>query len=308
MTRGQRIVAMPLIRANYRRGAESHADLGYSVYGRATWQWWCATHSIEFKVLDQTAPAYADDPPTVQRWAHAEMLLREGGPGTEVAVVDADTMIRWDTPNIFEICDTAAGLGVVKDNGLTRWIHRSIVAHRFLFPDVELHWWQYFNAGLVVLGTRHVEFLRTFLAFYAENRAELKRLHARGNFGTDQTLLNYLVRMLGVQLALLPAPFNLVQCVEVPHPLVVPSLISDVTTPQELAIKLNRIAPHAFAFMQYSYVWHFAQMPLVGWGVPLRAFVMYEALRRSISEYRGLEMPCAPSRPPPSRPPPVARL
>lgn len=289
---------MPLIRAKYQRGSKSHADLSYSVYGRATWRWWCDRHSIEFKVLDQPAPGHADDPPTVQRWAHAEALLKEGGPGTEVAVVDADTMIRWDTPNVFEVCDTGIGLGVVTDNGLPRWIHRSIVAHRFLFPNVELQWWQYFNAGLVILGTRHIDLLRAFLAFYAENREELQNLHAQGNFGTDQTLLNYLVRLLGVELEILPAPYNLVRCLDVPHPLVVPSLISNVTTPEELVIELDRIAPNAFSFMEYGYVWHFAQMPLVGWGVPLRAFVMYEALRRSISEYHGLEMPSAPARTP----------
>src|SRR5689334_15360745 len=106
MTRGQRIVAMPLIPANYQRGSSSHSDLSYSAYGRATWQWWCDQQSIEFRVLDQPAHGYEDDPPTVQRWAHAQALLIEGGLGTQVALVDADTMVRWDTPNLFEICDT----------------------------------------------------------------------------------------------------------------------------------------------------------------------------------------------------------
>jgi hypothetical protein len=292
---------MPLIRGKYQRGATSHADLGYSVYGRATWQWWCGQRGIEFKVLDQPAAGYLNDPPTVQRWAHAETMLREGGPGTEVAIVDADTMIRWDTPNIFEVCDTRTGLGVVTDNGLPRWIHRSIVAHRFLFPQVELHWWQYFNAGLVVLGTKHIDLLRAFLAFYAAHREELQKLHATGNFGTDQTLLNYLVKVLGVELQMLPAPFNLVRCLEVPHPVVVPSLISNVATPQELVIELERIVPNPFSFMEFGNVWHFAQMPIVGWGVPLREFVMYEVLRRSISQYCGLDMPSSPAqRPQPS--------
>jgi hypothetical protein len=299
MTRGQRIVAMPLIRAPYRRGSESRSDLSYSVYGRATWRWWCAQHAIEFKVLDQPASVYADDPPTVQRWAHAERLLSEGGPGTEVAVVDADTMIRWDTPNIFEVCDTRTGLGVVTDNCWPSWIHRSIIEHRVFFPDVELHWWQYFNAGLVVLGTKHIDFLRAFLAFYDENRERLQKLHASDDFGTDQTPLNYMVRKLGVELELLPPPFNLQQCLEVPSALI-PSMMSkvktpQVTTPQDLARQLDLLAPDAFAFIEYGLVWHFVHLPLVGWGVPLRAFVMYEALRRCVSKYRGMELPPAPA-------------
>jgi hypothetical protein len=290
---------MPLIRAPYQRGAESYADLSYSAYGHATWRWWCTENAIEFKVLDEPAQGYADDPPTVQRWAHAVALLTEGGSGTELAVVDADTMIRWDTPNIFDACDTDVGLGVVTDHGSPRWIHRSIVEHRFLFPDVELHWWQYFNAGLVVLGMRHIGLLRALLAFYSEHRGELRNLHARGKFGTDQTPLNYLVRMLGVRLETLPAPFNLLRCLEIPAPLVLAMQSNvktpEVATPQDLARQFELLSPDAFAFMEFGLVWHFAHVPLVGWGVPLRAFVMHEALRRCASAYRGLEMPRMPT-------------
>ncbi len=293
MTRGHRIVAMPLIRANYQRGESSRTDLSYSVYGRATWQWWCKRHSIEFRVLEEPAQSCADDPPTVQRWAHAARLLTEGGPGTEIAFVDADTMIRWDTPNLFEACDTKIGLGVVMDNTLPYWNHRSIVAHRFLFPDVELPWWQYFNAGLVVLGTQHIDFLRAFLAFYGENRAELQKLHASRDVGTDQTPLNYLVRKLGVELQILPAPFNLLRCLEVPAS-VFPSL-SKVTTLEDLASQLDLVAPHAFAFIDFGQVWHFARVPVAAWGMPVRACIMYDALRRCGSEYHGLEMPRPPA-------------
>lgn len=293
MTRGRRIVAMPLIRAEYQRGEGSRTDLSYSVYGRATWQWWCSQHAIEFEVLDKPAQGFADYPPTVQRWALAATLLTEGGPGTEVAVVDADTMIRWDAPNLFEVCDTRIGLGVVMDHSLPYWTHRSIVAHRSLFPNVELPWWQYFNAGLVVLGTRHIDLLRAFLTFYRENREALQNLHASRDFGTDQTPLNFLVKKLGVELQILPAPFNLLRCLEVP-PNVVASL-SNVTTLQDLASQMDLLAPHAFAFMDLGHVWHFAHVPVVGWGMTVRAFVMYDALRRCLSEYHGLEMPRPPA-------------
>jgi hypothetical protein len=294
MTRGHRIVAMPLIRAEYQRGGESRTDLSYSTYGRATWQWWCDRHSIEFKVLDQPARSYADDAPTVQRWAYAEALLTEGGPGTEVAMVDADTMIRWDAPNLFEVCDTRVGLGVVVNHSHPRWIYRSINAYQSLFPDVQLHWWQYFNAGLVVLGKKHIDFLRAFLKFYRDNREQLLRLQASGDFGTDQTPLNFLVRKLGVQLETLPAPFNLLWCLDVFPSSLLPSILSKVTTPQDLARQMDLLAPDAFKFIEYGQVWHFAMVPLAERGLPFRAFVMYDALRRCISKYQGMEMPPAP--------------
>jgi hypothetical protein len=284
---------MPLIRAEYQRGEGARTDLSYSAYGRATWQWWCKRHSIEFEVLDEPAQGYENDPPTVQRWAHAATLLTEGGPGTEVALVDADTMIRWDTPNLFEVCDTKTGLGVVIDNSFPYWNHRSIAAHRFLFPDVELPWWDYFNAGMVVLGTKHIDLLRTFLAFYVENREALKKLQASRDVGTDQTPLNYLVKKLGVELQVLPPPFNLLRCLEAPA--TVFSSLSTATTLQSLASQLDIVAPQAFAFMDFAHVWHFARVPVAAWGMPVRAFVMYDALRRRVSEYHGLEMPRPPA-------------
>jgi hypothetical protein len=293
MTRGPRIVVMPLIRTKYQRGGGARANLSYGPYGRATWQWWCNRNAVDFQVLDEPVPGYASDPPTVQRWAHAAALLEAGAPATEVAVVDADTMIRWDAPNIFDVCDTKTGMGVVIDDTLPYWNHRSIVAHRFLFPDVELPWWRYFNAGVVVLGARHRALLRAFLDFHRENRAALQKLHAGRDFGTDQTPLNYLVRKLGVELQVLPAPFNMLRCLEVPDRVI--ASIPSITTPQSLACALDRFAPQAFAFMDLGHVWHFARVPVMGWGVPLRAFIMYDTLRRRISEYHGLELPPPPA-------------
>src|SRR5262249_53999471 len=137
-------------------------DLDHARFSRATLQWWCDRHGIEFLVLDR--PLGGSDhsrmPPTFQRWLAPEPIIPGRGEDTVVAVVDADTMIRWDPPDFL---DYARGFSAVRDTNPI-WIAHSIQAFQPLFPDVSLPWWQYFNAGLVVVGAAQLSILRTFLA------------------------------------------------------------------------------------------------------------------------------------------------
>src|SRR5882724_8254671 len=98
-----KIVAMSLIPGASIRGTPARSDLGYSIYSRATWEWWCGQHSVEFVPLDQPlgGEMYMGLPPTIQRWLAPEILSQQFGGTAQVAMVDADTMIRWDTPDFF---------------------------------------------------------------------------------------------------------------------------------------------------------------------------------------------------------------
>ena len=73
-------------------------------------------------------------PPTFQRWLAPEAIIGERGEDTVVAIVDADTMVRWDTPDFLE---GARGFSAVKAVS-TIWIANSIRAFQPLFPDVSL--------------------------------------------------------------------------------------------------------------------------------------------------------------------------
>src|SRR5205807_5546836 len=100
------VVAMAAIPGGVRRGATVRMDLRYSVYAIATWKWWCRRRNIEFVLIDRPEladPDLQDIPPTFQRWISLARLIAKSGPDTRVAMVDADTMIRWDAPDLFEI-------------------------------------------------------------------------------------------------------------------------------------------------------------------------------------------------------------
>ena len=92
------------------------------------------------------------------------------------------------------------------------WMLRSARAFQHLFSDVSLPWWEYFNAGVVVLGGKQCRPLRAFLEYTAMHWPELEAVMLSGNFGTDQTPLNFMLRREKEPVHFLPRPFNLLNC------------------------------------------------------------------------------------------------
>jgi len=112
----RKVVVMALIPGGIRRGPPMRSDLSYARYSRASWEWWCERHGADFVAIDKPLEdsAYAGMPPTMQRWAALDRLIEERGEDAQAALVDADTMIRWDTPDIFAL---ANGFSAVADQG-----------------------------------------------------------------------------------------------------------------------------------------------------------------------------------------------
>jgi lipopolysaccharide biosynthesis glycosyltransferase len=214
------MVAMPCAR-----------DLSYLQYCLHTWERWCHRHQVRLFLWREPLADVALMKPTWQRYHLFEILEREGIPYDRVAYLDCDTMVRWDCPNFFE----GAGdeLGVVRDQ-TPRWIYQSMKAYRPLFPAVDLRWYDYFNAGFMLLNRGHRDFYRQVNEFYQRHRDELLALEDGGGIGTDQTPVNYLAVKEAVPLRFLPRTFNL-------QPL--PTLLRD------------------FMFVEMGYIWHFAGIP-----------------------------------------------
>lgn len=122
---------MVLIPGGIRRAPRMRSDLSYAKYARATWDWWCRRHEADFLAIEEPPEGtdYAPVPPTMQRWVVLERLLEERGEGAQVLLVDADTMIRWDAPDIF---GQARGFSAVADAGSPAWIVQSTRAFQHL--------------------------------------------------------------------------------------------------------------------------------------------------------------------------------
>jgi len=278
----RKVVVMALIPGGIRRAPPTRSDLGYAKYSRATWEWWCERHSADFIVIE--APpgdiAYAQMPPTLQRWALVDQLIEERGENAQVALVDADTMIRWDTPDIFE---QARGFSAVADASAPSWIVRSTRAFQHLFPDTSLVWWEYFNSGIIVLGAAQRRVIRAFLDYSVKNWPQLDTVMMSGNFGTEQTPLNFMVRRENEPVFFLPRPFNFVNCFPMPEELY---KLEQSSRPDPTLFAAKAFAPPwAFDFVELSYIWHFTNV------VTLRSLVMRETWRRVQNNYPGVVIP-----------------
>jgi hypothetical protein len=274
------VVAMPLIPGVIRRGKFKRAGLSYAKYGRATWKWWCDKNGIDFVVFDEPLEdkLFSDKPPTIQRWLIPELLIRQRGAGTRVALVDADTMIRPDAPDFL---DRTNKFSAVRGRDIP-WIERSIAAFHPLFPDVVLAPRDYLNAGVTVVGDGQLDAIRSFLTFVSERWEELNRTILSGNFGTDQTVLNFVLKRQKLDIDYMPRLFNLLHC----FPLT-PELFFIENSPLPDPIQFASIAfsrPGAFDFFKQAYVWHFSNL------VTMRGLVMSEVWRRVSSSYPGAEL------------------
>jgi hypothetical protein len=233
---------------------------------------------VHFLLLDRPVDddSLRGAPPPVHRWRAAEQLLAAGAPGSQVAVVDADTMIRWDAPDFFALA--GGSLAAVRDRE-PDWIVRSIRAYQPFFPGVALDWWDYFNSGLVVFARDQAHVLRALVDTYRRNRAELAAVQRRTDVGVDQTLLNFVVRLKQEPITFLPAPFNLMHCL--PIPLLTLIELESATPEQRRRQLVDEImrTPGMFDFVDHSYVWHYNNT------VAIRADFMRETWRRISDHY-----------------------
>nr|MDT0663178.1 hypothetical protein [Micromonospora sp. DSM 115978] len=279
-----RVVVMAAIPGQVRRGADTRTDLSYVPYANATWRWWCDRNRVEFILLDKPVEDRLLDeaPPPMHRWSAAARVLRSAPAGSQVAVVDADTMIRWDTPDFFALAGDSLAAVRARD---PHWIVRSVEAYRSFFPGVSLPWWEYVNSGLVVFSTAHAHHLTALVDFYHRHRRQLTAVQQRSDAGVDQTLLNFVVRAAKEPVHLLPPPFNLLSCVPLNN--LIGAYLETARQESARQALLHRIMtmPETFQFIEYAYVWHFTS------SVATRREFMRETWRRVRSHYPGAPEP-----------------
>lgn len=271
----RKVVVMAAVPGATVRPPKARGDLTYVKYARATWEWWCRRHEADFVVIDAPSPEaeYARMPITMQRWITVHRLLDQRGGDAQVALIDADTMVRWDTPDFFA---RARGFSAVADPSAP-WIFRSIGAYQHLFPGTSLPWWEYFNSGFVVVGAAQRRLIEGFVAFAVANWPPLDRLMKKGVYGTDQTPLNFFVRRENEPVCLLPPPFNFVHCFPLKGDL--SAMEADGRTDQ--FGEAISVPPLPLDFIDFASVWHFTNV------VKLRALAMGEVWRRVHHNYPG---------------------
>ena len=185
----------------------------YTEWSIKSWKYWCDKNNAHLFVFDNSNIDTDVMMPTWQRWLCYDILDEQDwiGKYNRVLLVDADTMVRWDCPNIF---DAAEGryAGVKDDLGLG-WTYHSILGYQKWFPNIKLDWERYINNGIVVLpedGVGGRNFCGSIINFYNANREALRWMEKNDYRGTDQTPVNFIAEnMFGDRKKFLPKKFNM---------------------------------------------------------------------------------------------------
>jgi hypothetical protein len=261
------------------RGKNVRSDLGYARYGQATWRWWCKRNDVVFVLLDSILGDEAQRclPPSIQRWLAPEILVKQYGPATEIALVDADTMIRWDAPSPF---DAAAGRLSAVEDAAVRWASQGLKAFQHLFPGVTLPWWQYFNTGLVVMSAREAKVMKNFVEFVTSRWADFYSVICAADVGTDQAVLNYFLRWVGEPVHFIPRPFNLQHCLNIGPGLTEFDTVLAASSADEIAEVLS--LSWLFDFIDLAYVWHFTNV------LASREIIMEQTWKMICHNYPGM--------------------
>lgn len=208
----------------------------YTDYCIKTWKYWCDKHNVDLQVVTEH-----DDRFGRPIW-NKELIYERGKEYDKIGIVDSDTMIRWDAPNIFETFNDEM-CGVV-DTGDFRWIINSLDAYGKEFFDgwerPELD--EYFNAGVLFFSSKHLDVFRQVLDFYLENRETLDNWKKGG--GREQTILNYFMTKNKVNKKELLNEWNLF------------SIHKKDMFKHNWQLNEDK-TPY---FIKYAYVWHFTGM------------------------------------------------
>ena len=208
----------------------------YTEFGLKTWEYYCNKHNIDLIINTEH-----DDRFKYPVW-NKELIYEIGKNHNKIGIVDSDTMIKWDTENIFDIYNDE--FCAVEDNANLGYSLNSIQNYNKFFPKIKLELHNYFNAGVLFFTKKHLDIFKDLLDFYLENKEELDNWSLGG--GREQTLLNFFVNKHKPNFKKLSPAYNLYHL------------------PRKDILKNNwQLKEDATPFfIKYGKIWHFTGFPV----------------------------------------------
>lgn len=180
--------------------------ISYARYCFYVWNWWCRKNNVRLFILNRNYSNPDDMRPTWMRYHVFDILERHGFPYDQIALVDADTMIRWDCPNFFEISERK--FCVVRDEKRRLWVRKSIRAYQPFYPGIKLDPQDYFNAGFMIFNENHRGLFQAMRQFYHSNKNRIREITRTLRKGTDQSPLNFMVMKENTEIKYLTEQYN----------------------------------------------------------------------------------------------------
>jgi lipopolysaccharide biosynthesis glycosyltransferase len=207
----------------------------YAIYCIKTWEHWCKRHDVDLLVIDENVGNFK-----FPIW-NKELIHKFGQGYEKIGMVDADTMVRWDVPNILD--EVKSGIYGVNDLCDLNWLSDSIETRKHFFPNTEMDIFQYLNAGVLWFDSGVLDIFKKLLDFYEANQTEIDSIQTGGK---EQTFLNFMLQENKVPITLLHPTWNLL------------SIHKKNMFSHNWQLKLNE-TPY---FIKYAYVWHFTGFPI----------------------------------------------
>jgi hypothetical protein len=131
-----------MVAIDHDKSQYKHSD--FSQFSVKSWKYWCKKNNVDLHIVTKHKKEYG-----FPIWNKLDVC--EVGKGYDkIAIVDCDTMIKWDAPNIFEQIET--GIYGINDTANLRWVYDSVNNYGDeFFPNFEMNLEKYINAGVVYL-------------------------------------------------------------------------------------------------------------------------------------------------------------
>jgi hypothetical protein len=207
----------------------------YAQYSLKTWEYYCKKHGIDLIVCTEHDPRF-----TFPVW-NKEKIWEVGHKYEKIGIVDSDTMIRWDAPNIFDL--VIDGIYGVNDLCDLNWVMSSINDRQHFYPNVKLDLMEYLNAGVLFFDRKQLDIFEELYWQYLSHQTEIDLLKTGGK---EQTLLNFTIQKMNRPVRLLDPSWNLL------------SIHRKNMFQHNWQLNIDK-TPY---FIKYAYVWHFTGFPI----------------------------------------------
>ena len=190
--------------------AEKYGGWEWMDITRKSWEYWCKKHDVIFFPMEK--PIKSDLTKFRINWQKAiycfDILDDAGVEYDQIYLVDGMNIIKWDTPNVFELTDHK--FTAWRDTDNLGWTYKSIVGYEDFFC-YELDKQKYFSSGLIIFNKSHRDIFLEFKNLYLNNVDEFVELQDKiVHKGTEQTPLNYWLQKNEVEINLdLPFTYKL---------------------------------------------------------------------------------------------------
>ncbi len=176
-----------------------------------SWKHWAKKTGAEVIVLNEPVVDIQQMTPIIQRHYVFDILDHNEVEYDQICMVDADTIVHPNCPNFFELSENK--FCAVHNDGDYDWLCRSVENYEFEFYGTNIvcqdSIWKYFNAGFLITNKSYKWLHSKIVEFYWENKNKILSLQQKYGVGTDQPLINMMIRHLNINVKLLPYQFNM---------------------------------------------------------------------------------------------------